>query len=199
MSTQAQTATPAPEAFDAFATLGLGHRLDLSEAEIEGAWQELSRRLHPDGEGGDAERAAAVNRARGILGSASGRLRHWLERRGIPVPRQVPVAADLMDAFGETGRIFQAADDLLRRRSSATTALGRALLAEESFALQQRLQELLRSLQQQRRAAADAFPDIESAARSGDSAPALAALGRLGFLEKWEAQGQARLLAFLTD
>ncbi len=182
-------------AFDAFATLGLPRQLDLPEEDVEAAWQRLSRELHPDtAETGDAARAAEVNRARDTLATPSRRLRHWLELRGVALPRHGAVDDELMALFSETASVLAEADAVLSKQSGATTALAKALIAEPAFAALARLQTLLGRLKQESEAVTVRFRDIAE-----DDSAALKALARLGFLEKWESQCRERLLAFLAS
>lgn len=51
----------------------LGVLRDADAATIKRAWRSLSSRLHPDRDGGDAERMATVNRAYEVLGDAARR------------------------------------------------------------------------------------------------------------------------------
>ncbi len=183
---------------DAFATLNLERRLGLEPDAIESAWRQLSRELHPDADAGDADRAAAVNRAHQVLRSPGQRLRHWLELHGITPGRQAAIDPVMMDFFTEVGAVLAEADDVLKRRAAASSALARALLAEAEISVQQKLQALLGKLQRERAALTDRFPDFETAAASGDFDDALAATGRLGFFEKWDRQVQERLMSLIT-
>ncbi|MCB1229267.1 MAG: hypothetical protein KDN19_03320 [Verrucomicrobiae bacterium] len=183
---------------DAFATLGLDHRLTLDDNVIETAWRELGRQLHPDGEGGDAERAAAVNQAHQVLRSSARRLRHWLELRDVEIGRQTVLDPGLMDLFSEISPALNDADEVLRKRSAASSALARALLAESEVTSQQKLQGLLGRIGKQRLAIVGRFPEIEIAAEKDHYDEARAAVGQLGFLEKWESQVQERLMKFIT-
>ena len=79
------------------------------------------------------------------------------------------------------------------------TGVGKALLAEPAFAAQQSIQQLLGQLQRERLAVTGQFSTFDAAAHKGEFAAAIAALHRLGFLEKWESQCRERLLAFLTE
>ncbi len=183
---------------DAFATLGLDRRLDLADDAIESAWRELGRQLHPDGEGGDAERAAGVNQAYQVLRSPSRRLRHWLELHGVEIGRQAALDPALMDLFSEISPALNEADDILRKRAAAGSALARALLAEPEMTAQQKLQGLLGRLGRQRAGITEHFPDFASEAEAGHFDNALAAAGQLAFLEKWESQVQQRLMNLIA-
>lgn len=183
---------------DAFAILGLPRELEISGAAIEEAWRELSRELHPDADTGDAGRAADVNRAKDILGRPSTRLRHWLELRGVEIGRDTAISNDLMDLFGEVGGVLREADGVLKDKAAASSALGKALLAEREIAAQQELQSQLANLQDRKAAVTERFSEFQVAAETGDFGEAIAATGTLGFLEKWEREIQERLIAILS-
>ncbi len=183
---------------DAFATLGLERRLDLPDTDIENAWRELSRDLHPDGDHGDADRAAAVNLAWQTLRSPGRRLRHWLTLHGVEVARQSAIDPALMDLFSEISPTLAAADEVLKKRAAAGSNLLRALLAESEIDAQMRLQRLLGRLTREREATTAQFPAFQSEAASGQFKTALDATGRLGFLEKWESQIQQRLMSLIA-
>lgn len=180
---------------DGFKVLGLPQKLDLSNEVIVDAWREISRELHPDADTGDAERAAEVNRAKDVLTRPSTRLRHWLELQGVEIGRDAAINNDLMDLFATVGGILQEADGILKDKAAATTALGKALLAEREIAAQQKLQSQLSDLQNRTTAVTDRFSTFETA---GDFTEATAATGTLGFLEKWERQIQERLIDLIS-
>lgn len=185
--------------FDAYLVLDLPGLLDIDEARVEAAWQRLSREAHPDVAGGDTDRAASINRARDLLASPASRLRHWLERHGVSVPRQSPIDGDLMTLFSEVGETLRQADDLLAKRAAATTHLSRALLAAPEMAAQQAIQSRLARLRAESEAVRDRFADHERDWNERqDARAALADLARLGFLEKWEQQCRDRLLRLLV-
>lgn len=185
--------------FNAFAVLGLPPELTLGDDQLDNAWRELSRELHPDADSGDAERAAEVNRAKEILHRPSTRLRHWLELHGVEIPRDAPIDDDLMNLFAEVGAVLQGADSFLRDKAAATTVLGKALLADREVGVQQKLQAQLADLQNRKSEVTDRFSDFESSAPGGDFSDAITATGTLGFLDKWERQIQERLISLISS
>lgn len=187
-----------PEAFDAYATLGLERSLVLDGSLLESAWRELSKAHHPDQSTGDTERSATLNRAHETLRSPSARLRHWLELRDVEIGRQAAIEPALMDLFSEIGPLLQDADEILRKRQSTSSSLARALLAESEMAIQRRLQSLLGRLQGELTSTQDRFPPLETAVDSGNASEAIATLARLGFLEKWQRQVQERLMNLIA-
>lgn len=183
---------------DAFATLGLERRLTLDDQAIESAWRELGAALHPDQDQGDAEKAAAVNQAYQALRSPARRLRHWLELHEAGLDRQTAITPDMMALFSEVGAVLNEADEVLKKRAAASSALAKALLAEAEIGAQQKLQALLGRLGREKATALDSFPAFETAASESDFVAARAAAGRLGFLEKWETQVQERLMSLIA-
>ena len=190
--------SPAPEAFDAFAIFGLERTLTIDDSELESTWKELSRAHHPDQESGDTDRSATVNRAYDTLRSPSRRLRHWLELRDVAIGRQAAIEPALMDLFGQIGPPLQEADDVIRKRKAASSALARALLAEPEMAVQQQLQRLLGQLHGELATTLERFPELESLPPSAEGTESLAVLARLGFLEKWQRQVQERLMNLIA-
>lgn len=183
---------------DAFAELGLPRRLALDPDTLETTWRRRSRELHPDSAQGDADGAAAANRACGILRAPGSRLRHWLALHGVAAPAHTGLDADLMSLFADAGLVLHEADALSKKKSTATTALARALLAAPEFAVQKKLQDLMRRIRQESEKLIDRFEAFEAAAAGGDFTEAAAASGRLAFLERWERQCRDRLLALMT-
>ncbi|MCB1236075.1 MAG: hypothetical protein KDM91_13475 [Verrucomicrobiae bacterium] len=186
------------DVFDAFDALGLDRRLAVTADTVENAWHALSREAHPDAETGDAATAATLNRAKATLAGAGSRLRHWLELSGVEPPRHGAVDGDLMELFARVGGILAEADAVLKQRAEATTALSKALLAEPAFAAQKATQDLLGRLQRERLAIEARFSEFDADAAAGSFENALAAAGRLGFLEKWEAQCRGRIVSLIS-
>lgn len=188
----------AQDSFDAFAELGLPRQVDLDADAIEDAWRELSRHVHPDAEDGDADRAAAINRAHQLLAQPGSRLRHWLELHGRSA-RAAAMDDQMMSFFSKVGACLQAADDVLKKRAAATTAMGRAVLATAEWESQAALQGVLGQLGEAIAVAIGRFVEIDAAAESGEFAVAESAAASLGFFEKWQAQIRDRMLALMTD
>lgn len=83
---------PPPPAPDLFAVLGLKRRWELPEAELNAAWREVSRKVHPDRFAGRSavERrmslqwTAVINEARRVLKDRSARARYLATGRSRP-------------------------------------------------------------------------------------------------------------------
>ena len=186
------------DSFDAFAELGLRRLVDVDAEMIEAKWHELSRCVHPDAEGGDADRAAAVNRAHQLLAQPGSRLRHWLELHDRSA-RDAAMDDQMMTFFSKVGGVLQTADDVLKKRAAATTAMGRAILATAEWESQADLQSLLGELGEAIAAAIARFPEIDAAGERGEFGVAESTAASLGFFEKWQAQIRERLVALMAD
>ncbi|MDA7673014.1 hypothetical protein OAK43_01285 [Verrucomicrobiales bacterium] len=179
---------------DAFATLDFPRRLVLSMEEIEGRWRELSRESHPDSDSGDSDRAADVNRAYETLRSPGSRLRHWLELNAVEIPRNASIDEDLMAQFTEIGSLLALADAFMAKKNAATSAIAKALIADEEFAVQKDVQNRMGHLKAQIEAISDQFNAFEA-----DYVAAVRGLEKLRFLEKWNQQCQERLVSILSS
>ena len=95
---------------------------------------------------GDADASfAQLNLAQTTLRDPKARLRHLLELgvSGGPADRPDDVPATLADQFAPIHGLLREIDALLARKAAAPSALTRALLAREEFALRERTEERL--------------------------------------------------------
>ncbi len=166
------------EIFDAFAELGLPRRVALSDSEIEEAWRSLSKRWHPDAPEGDSTRSAILQRAYAVLARPGARLRHWLELHGRKT-KGAAMSDTTMALFTKVGAALQSADELLRRKSSATTALGRAILAPQEWRMQSALQELLTEINAAIAKAIAVLPQLDREELEDDRLPARSLADRI--------------------
>ncbi len=189
---------------DCFATLGLPRKANLEEETIRAAYHELSRKYHPDAAASAeekaefGERSAAINQARDTLLSPARRLKHLLELEGESVEATSSLSPELMDLFAKVGQAVQAAEQILKQKEAATSALGRALLMEKELRAQAGLQAALRDVTALSQTALAALPEVD-AARDQDRKPAKALAARLSFLEKWQSQINEKLLALMSS
>lgn len=170
---------------NAFQLLGLPARLTLADESVAEAYREAGRRLHPDAGGADGE-FAALREAHAILSSPSRRLLHWLELRGGSAAMRGSIAAELMDLFSEVGEVMRQAESVIRRREAAKSALGRALVENDTQSCREAVSRALERVEAGIGAIRSEFGRIEHT-----SAPDEAEVGRaardLAFLEKWRA------------
>jgi curved DNA-binding protein CbpA len=171
---------------DAYAVLGLPRRLVLGEEELADACREAGKTAHPDA-GGTSGGFSEMREARVVLASPSRRLRHWLElTTGRPAEIRGTIDATLMDVFSEVGEAARQADQLIRRREAAASALGRALLEGETQRCRERIESLIGRVDALIRAECADFPEWEQLGHP-DPAECATTARNLAFLEKWRA------------
>ncbi len=169
---------------DAFGTLSLPPRLDLGDEELRSAFREAGKRMHPDAGGGEGE-FAALKEALAVLSSPSRRLAHWLSLRGTAVEARGMIAPGLMDLFGRIGPVSQAAENVIRKRETAQSALGRALLEPELQACLQQVEEMIAEVDACLAAECAVF--LPWMSHPPDPAAGSEKVRNLAFLEKWRA------------
>jgi DnaJ-class molecular chaperone with C-terminal Zn finger domain len=170
---------------DPFELLGLPRRPWLDADEVRRAYQERAREMHPDRDGGDAERFAELNAAQAVLTGHASRLRELLDgQTGIP---SMPANAELGFRIATALRRADAAcaglpADSLRRALALTE---RRKAADEIASLDEEIGRHLADAEERLRAADAGNPDAQE----------LAALaGEFVFLERWASQVRARRL-----
>lgn len=170
---------------DAFQILGLPRGLVFSDDFLREAYREAGKRLHPDAGGGDGE-FAALREAFAVVSSPSRRLRRWLELRGTPGEVRGAVDHALMDLFSEVGAATQQAENLIRKREEAKSALVRAMLEGETQACREAVERAVSRVEAAITSECADFPALEKATDPDIDAASKAARN-LAFLEKWRA------------
>lgn len=173
------------ETMNAFETLRLPPRLSIRAEEVNNAFREAGKSMHPDA-GGDDREFARLREAHAILSSPSRRLRHWLETHGITVEARGVVAPEVMDLFAAVGAVSQRAEAIVRRRQETKTALGLAMLEKETQQCREEVERALATLATAIAAQCEVFGAYE-AAEVTDAALASTSVRNLAFLEKWQA------------
>lgn len=185
---------------DYFAVLGQEHRAQLDVDVLRETFQRLSRDCHPDA-GGELAEFEKINRAQSVLSDPVSRLRHLydLEFGEFP-PSSGRFSEQAMELFATVGAAIADADAYFKRKSSATTAIARALITRDQEDLQYavlnscgkvraRREELLLSL-----ADIDVNLDVD---RNLARELAEALCRELAFLAKWERQLNESMAGFL--
>lgn len=170
---------------NAFQTLGLEPALVISDDAVRDAWREAGKQLHPDAGGGEGE-FADLREAFAVVSSPSRRLRHWLELRGTPGDVRGTVDASLMDLFSEVGGITQQAEEIIRKRDEAKSALVRAMLEGETQVCREAVERAISKVEEMVVSECSQFPGYE-AAECLDAGVASRTARNLAFLEKWRA------------
>ncbi len=168
---------------NAFVVLGLAPDLVLAEEELRTAFREEGKELHPDAGGGEGE-FAALKEALAILSSPSRRLGHWLSLNGMTVESRGMIAPGLMDLFGKIGMLSQQAEAVIRKRETARTALGKALLEPELQDCLQQVEEMIAEVDGYMASECAIFPQWMSALPDVEAGSSK--VRNLAFLEKWK-------------
>jgi DnaJ-class molecular chaperone len=208
---------------DYFGILELGRKAALEEEVLRKAFHEAGKAVHPDAASAPLDPDATVGRglslhaserqgdfevvgeAYGVLRDPGKRLKHLL---GLEFPEEEigggrgMVSGDLLDLFGRAGEVLQGADEVLRKKAAATTALGKAMLAKEEIAAQQAVQEVGFEIDALRRAEEERLLEFDGLlARDREAALLLGTemVRRFGFLTKWQARVREQVTAFLLS
>ena len=181
--------------FDAFQLLDLEKRLGISTEVLREAFREAGKQLHPDAGGGEGD-FANLQRAHDTLASPSRRLSHWLELHGIKIDARGAVDDSLMDLFADVGATMQKCEGLIRKRDEAKSALGRALLEDETQRCREELEATIARVSDRIDGECVGFSRYE-AGNSLDAADAARRVRNLAFLEKWQASLRAMFARML--
>lgn len=168
---------------NAFQILGLPPSLILSDEVLRDAYREAGKLAHPDAGGGDGEFSELLG-AWQELASPSRRLRLWLQMKGTPAELRGTVDSGLMDLFATIGGVNQRAENVIRRRQEAKSALVHALLEGETQQSRDEVEKMIAEVDRVIAETCGHFPHLEEYPASPE-APAVAR--KLAFLEKWRA------------
>lgn len=172
-----------PSNNNAFATLSIAPRLILSEEELRDAFREAGKTAHPDA-GGHTDAFEKLRMAFETLSSPAQRLLHWLDVRGITVDTRGTIDTRLMDLFDTVGTVSHRAGDLARKRSAARSALGLALLENETQSCLEAVESAISLVDQAIENETLPFEDMQSG-RITDPETLSRCARNLLFLEKW--------------
>ena len=186
---------------DPFALLSLPRRPWLEPELVKDAYHRLSRELHPDaaGGGGDNDRFAVLNEAQATLTDPRRRLSSLLalEFADALSSAPAPVPAALGNLVFPTQGFLQTVDGFLVRKTAASGALARALLAREEWALREGTEKRLAELEALHAEALDDLRRFDAErwdARPPEAAAILRGLrDRLSYLGRWTDQFRERL------
>ncbi len=189
---------------DHFALLGEARRPGLDPERVKDTFHRLSRAQHPDaladggGESSSSEDFARLNQAQATLRDPKTRLRYLLELEypdlRVAGPSVVPPA--LADLFAPVLTLVRDTDALLVKKAAAPSALSRALLARQEFALRERAETLLARLDALHDSALTELRAFDAAwePRPPDAAARLVDFhGRFAYLSRWTEQLRERL------
>lgn len=185
---------------NAFAVLELPCSLHLSPEQVDEAWRSKSKAAHPDSDplSSSDDDSANLNEARQTLLDPARRLGHWLEIKGIQPPASSTLDDDSMNLFSQIGEAIRSADKAIEKQKSASTALGKAVVAGEAIAAQLAVQNQLGTIHSKISETENRFQDIEDLAEKGEFDLAVTLLNKLRFFKKWETECQKRLLELIA-
>lgn len=116
------------------------------------------------------------------------RLKHLLELQQVPW-RAIPISSDLMMLFSQLGPLLQKSSVLAKKKQQATSALAKALLANDEMTLREALEALGTEIESKRVSILDHLPaGLEELQ---------VVQATLSYLAKWQAQIREALLAMM--
>jgi len=173
---------------DAFAELGLGRDLRVTEEELRSVMDRLSGERHPDA-GGSAGEFAQLREAYAILRSPGRRLRHWLELGGAGAAGGVGVVpGDLLGYFEEVGGLLQRVEGVGRRKAEARSALGRSVVEREQMVVVEELGGMMDGVAERVAGLEGRFAEFEERGVKDCAGEAREVAAGLAYLEKWRGQ-----------
>lgn len=171
---------------DAFATLSLPRSPSLDEESVRAAYFEKSKAADAD--------HAALNAAYEQLLAPDKRLKHLIELAApdeVKQWRTVPMREDLIQHFMALGQVRPEAEALIAKRAKSQTALTKALLERQTFALRDQLEQIGFALDERRHALEASLTTID------DWQSLVEAQAHLAYLAKWQAQVRELLLKLM--
>jgi curved DNA-binding protein CbpA len=132
---------------DYFALFGLPRRPWLDLEALKQRFHDLAAAHHPD-VSGNTEKFAEVNAAYQVLRDPAARLRHLLELEYTTEAGSEPqIPPPLAERFMEVATIEREVHVFLHEQSTASSAVGRSLLAGERFAIQHDIERIVDELE----------------------------------------------------
>lgn len=185
---------------DYFAVLGQEHRAELDVDALREEFQRLSRECHPD-MGGELPEFEKINRAQSVLSDPVSRLRHLYELEfGEFPPSSGGFSEQAMELFTTVGAAVADADAYFKRKSSATTAISRAMIARDQDDMQRAIISSCGKVRARRDALLLSLAEIDiSLVGDREAARVLVEdlCRELAFLAKWERQLNESMAGFL--
>jgi DnaJ-domain-containing protein 1 len=191
---------------DYFATLGVPRQSWLDPDMLKEKFLRISSTVHPDKVAAPLEKASAekeferLNAAYNTLRAPRPRILHLLEVAGFPKSEHVQTVPETaLRLFPLVAETTRNADELLKQKSSAGSPMLKVEFFSKAMAqadviqrVQAQLREKVQEIESSLRAEAPLEPGLippERAARLRETA------ATLGFLDRWQAQLQERVMA----
>ena len=188
---------------DPFAALGLPRAAALDQVVLKAAYTTLTRDAHPDQTDGDEKRASELNTAFEILSSPEKRLKHLLELEAsddAKTWKTIPLDGTMMGLFEKIAPFLHSVGDLAKKTQSATTALAKALLANEEMKLRELAEDRAAELNDLRDTLEAQLPDMDARRRAADASvhrDIVFLQAKLAYLAKWQAQVREAFMALV--
>jgi curved DNA-binding protein CbpA len=175
---------------DPFDLLGLPRRPLLSEQEVGSAYRQLAAKHHPDQETGNELLFRELGEAAAILRDPARRLR---ELSNSPSGSQLPPKA--AELFPQIASMLQQANNLIKKQSSSSNALAKALLAAPLKHLNTDLNSTLKHLQEWRGSLDQDLITIDSRWPEHDPHEINTLADSYAYAGRWESQLRERKLS----
>ena len=180
--------------FDAFHILGLPCQAALDEETVRTAYFAKARQAPADG--------TELNAAYETLLAPEKRLKHLMELAAPAEAKQwrtVPMSEALMQHFMALGRVRPEAEALVEKRVKAQSALSRALLERQTFAMRDSLETIGIELDAQRAELIKTLPALDAQLDADHRTwrPVAEAQAHLSYLAKWQTQIRELLLKLM--
>lgn len=167
---------------DAFSLFGITARPIPDEADLKERYLRESAAAHPDSGAGDAARFAELQEAYRVVSDPSARLR-LLAGDDAPAGR-----LGSPEIFMLVGGTMQSANAALQSRSSATTALTRAVSTAECRAAAAKVTQALEAIAQSRARLDARLRDLDACWPAVEPAELAGLASDYAFIGKWESQ-----------
>ncbi|HEX4086099.1 MAG TPA: DnaJ domain-containing protein [Chthoniobacteraceae bacterium] len=178
---------------DFFAILGEPRRPWTDPDALKEKYHRLTARHHPDIAGASAD-FAEINHAYQTLADPVARLRHLLELEcAVPPAQQAP--GEIAAFFAPVAGTRQAVDAFFKKHAAAVSPLAKALLSPEQFETQERIEEMIASLQEKHDALLEQVREAD-AAWPGSLAQLAPLWQSLTYTAKWLAMLREALFRF---
>jgi DnaJ-domain-containing protein 1 len=191
-----------------FQTLGVARDVWIDPDLLKAKFLALSAERHPDKASTPEQKQSAerefaeLNQGYNTLRNTRSRILHLLELAGIPKAgsiQNVPAAA--LKFFASVAEMTKRADELLKEKRAATSPMVKVQVFEKALSIAESIRELKQKIAEQVRITESELQNLSSSGKVQIplASPTIDALqnaaATLGFLERWGAQLQEKVVA----
>jgi len=191
-----------------FQTLGVARDVWIDPDLLKAKFLALSAERHPDKASTPEQKQSAerefaeLNQGYNTLRNTRSRILHLLELAGIPKAgsiQNVPAAA--LKFFASVAEMTKRADELLKEKRAATSPMVKVQVFEKALSIAESIRELKQKIAEQVRITESELQNLSSSGKvqiplASATIDALqSAAATLGFLERWGAQLQEKVVA----